>query len=97
MTSGNQKGEIGVEGLIHNLFDQPAPHEEEQWYGGVDLAPRNVQEGQPFTLVYRVGGGGGHQLRISSIDVRIALLNTGMNFPMGPMSPLPMRMGRLVE
>ena len=70
---GNQKGRIGIRGKLWNIFPEIAPHQRSVCYAQVDFDKgAEVKAGRKkFDLTHLVGGGGGHQLIVHDLKIRL--------------------------
>ncbi|KAJ9457193.1 hypothetical protein DIPPA_70000 [Diplonema papillatum] len=67
---GNQKGRVGISGLLDSFFSAHAPHELETWESSYTF-PEPWPAAKPMEIFYAVGGGGGHQLTVKSMQLEL--------------------------
>lgn len=68
---GNQKGRIGLAGHAFNVISKFAPHTPEVNYGAKTLTEAIPAGQDAIRLTYTVGGGGGHQIFVKRVSVRL--------------------------
>jgi hypothetical protein len=69
---GNSKGRVGLPrsfGVGENMFGRLAPQARAEDWAVCDFTPTSGDHGSELPIMYVVGGGGGHELRVEQMHV----------------------------